>query len=100
MPLREAGLDLPLGRGPRGDDLLLARASALQLLAANRDLGAEPLDLLQHLGVLLGHAVDRVQPVDEILEARAAQEDLERRRRVAADVEVAQPARQAALGDS
>ena len=57
------------------------------------------LHLPQHLGVLLGHAVDRVEPVDEVLEARAAQEDLERRRRVAADVEVAQPARQAALGD-
>ena len=99
LPLREAGLDLALGRGPRGDDLLLARASALQPLAASNDLGPEPLDLPQHLGVFLGHAVDRVQPVDEILEARAAQEDLERRRRVTADVEVAQPAGQAALGD-
>ena len=99
LPFREPGLDLTLGGSPGGDDLLLARASTLQPLAANRDLGAEPLDLLQHLSVLLGHAVDRVEPVDEVLEARAAQEDLERRHRVPADVEVAQPARQTALGD-
>ena len=61
-------------------------------------LGAEPLHLLQHLCVLLGDTIDRVEPVDHVLEARAAQEDLERGRRVA-HVQVAQPARESALGN-
>ena len=76
LSLGQACLDLALRGSPLGDDLLLSRAGLLQLLATDRHLGTEPLDLLQDLRVLLGDAVDRVQAVDEILEARAAEEHL------------------------
>ena len=78
LALGEPRLDLALGLGPRGDHRLLVRLRRLQPVAPNRHLAPEPLHLLEHLRVLLGHAVDRVEAVDEVFEARAAEEDLER----------------------
>ncbi len=78
LALGEPGLDLALGLRSRGNHRLLVRLRRLQPVAPSRHLTPEPLHLLEHLRVLLGHAVDRVEAVDEVFEARAAEEDLER----------------------
>ena len=83
-----------------GDHLHLPGMRHAKGRAARRHLAAESLHLAEHLRVLARDAIDRVEAVDQILEARRAEEELERRGRLAADVEVAQPAGEAILRDA
>ena len=71
LALRQAGLDLLLRGGALGDDLLLPDVGRAQLDGTRGDDVLEPLDLGEHLRVLRGDAVHRLDSVQEVVQARA-----------------------------
>jgi hypothetical protein len=79
LALGEPGLDLLLGGGPLGDHLLLPGLGLLQERRANRDVVLELLDLADHLRVLRGDAVDRLDAVQELGQAVRPEQNRERR---------------------
>ncbi len=76
-----------------------ARAAA-QALAPVLDLLAERLDVLQHLGVLVADALDHVEPVEQVVQALGAEDDLDRPAAVTVDVERAEPVGDVGLRDA
>ena len=95
--LGDLALDRALLRGTFGDDLRLSRARVLEVGAPGLDLLAVLLDRVQHLRILVRHAVDRVEPRDDVVEALRAEQDLERRVSVPVDVQVTEAPRDRAL---
>jgi hypothetical protein len=79
LPLRELRLDGCLACLALGDDLLLALPCPRERCLAPFDLRAERSDLGDDPGILGGDAVRRVQPIDELVEARRPEEHLDQR---------------------
>ena len=77
----------------------LVGARLLEVRAPRLDLLAVLLDRPEDLRVLAGDALDRVEPRDDVVEARRAEEHLERGVALAVDVQVAEPLLDALLRD-
>src|SRR6185369_10701620 len=78
LPLGELGLDLIALRSKVADDARLLGAGERQAGLALLDLRLEALDLVDDPCVLLRKPVDGVHPIEEVVEARGAEEYLER----------------------
>ncbi len=79
LPLDELALDPLALLGALRDDLRLLRSRLRELALAHAHLGPGPADLLHDADVLLGDALGRVEPVDELVEAGRPEDHLERR---------------------
>src|SRR5918999_6098240 len=76
-PLRELALDRRLLRRALGDEAGLLYVRMLEARAPRADVCAVRLYLAQHLRALVGDPVSRVEPLDQLLDARGAHEYLE-----------------------
>jgi hypothetical protein len=72
LPLGQLALDLVALRRQIADDARLLGAGSRQPRLALLDLGLEALDFVDDARVLVGQAVDGVNPVEEVVEARGA----------------------------
>ena len=97
MALGELALDRPPLVGLLGDDLGLSRASAVETELPLLDLDAEVLHLTQDTRVLVRHPLDRVHPVEQVVERLRAEEHLESVVPAAVDIERDEPRRKMGL---
>ena len=78
LALRELALDRAALRRPVGDDRDLGLLRALEAALPLDHLRPEALDLAEHACVLGGDAIDRVDPVEEVVDRLGAEDDLDR----------------------
>ena len=97
LPLGELALDRPALVGLLGNDLGLGRVGAVETKLPLLDFGAEALHLTQHARILARHALDRVEPVEQVVEGHRPEQHLERVPLAAVDVERDEPRRQVGL---
>ena len=93
-------LSIEPSRGALGDDPDCRARGLSQLRASGLDFLAEPLDVLQDLGVLVAHALGDLEAAEEVVEALRAEDHLDRAARVAVDVEGPQALRDVRLRDA
>jgi hypothetical protein len=75
----ELALDVAALRRAGGDDLLLRGVRVLELRLVALDLCLEHVHLVRDLRILVRDAVDGVDAAEEIVEARCAEDDVQRR---------------------